>query len=322
MSFQNRIVTVFGGTGFVGRQIVRELAQLGAQVKIATRVPERGYFLKPCGHIGQVVPVVCDYSSKESVRAAIQGSHWVINCIGILHEKKRGDFDRVHAGLPGTIAKACAKNGVGRFVHISALGIEKASSRYAISKKEGEKAVRSAFPKATILRPSVIFGPDDNFFNMFAGMAEILPFLPLIGGGETRFQPVYVGDVADAVVKSLTLPEESKENPLGKTYALGGPHVMSFREIYETLFRETGRRRALVALPWGIAKIQASFMEFLPNPPLTRDQVEQLKYDSIVPEGADTLDNLGITPTAADLILPRYLSRYRPGGRFGKARSA
>lgn len=316
MSLQNKIVTVFGGTGFIGRHIVRDLAQKGALIKIATRVPERTYFLKTSGAVGQIAPLTCNYADEASVKAAVQGSDFVINCIGILQEKKKGQFDRLQAALPGTIARACAECGVERFVHISALGIEGANSRYSASKREGEAAVLAAFPKASILRPSVVFGPDDNFFNRFAAMAEILPALPLIGGGHTRFQPVYVGDVAQAALACLTLAAE------GRIYELGGPEVLSFQEIYEMLFRATGRRRTLVSLPWSLAKMQASFMAFLPNPPLTCDQVEQLKTDSIVSENSLGLKDLAITPTAPELVLPRYLARFKPGGRFGKPNAA
>jgi NADH dehydrogenase len=315
MSYQNKIVTVFGGTGFIGRNIVRDLAQRGAQIKIATRVPEHAYFLKPCGSVGQVVPIACD-GSDGSVEAAVRGSDFVINCIGILNEKKKGQFDKIQARLPGVIGRAAAKAGVRRLVHISALGIEGSNSRYAASKREGEAAVIAAFPTATILRPSIVFGPDDAFFNRFASMAQILPALPLIGGGQTRFQPVYVGDVAEAAIRCLTLPTE------GQVYELGGPEVMSFRQIYETIFRITGRRRALVSLSWGMAKVNASFMAILPNPPLTTDQVEQLKTDSVVGKDAKGFSDLSLTPTAAELILPGYLSRFKLGGRFGKANAA
>lgn len=322
MDLQTKIVTVFGGTGFVGRNIVRDLAQQGARIKIATRVPEHAYFLKPCGVVGQIVPFACNYADEKSIKAAIQGSDYVINCIGILHERKKGDFDRVHTGLPGTIARTAQECGVERLVHISALGIENSHSHYAASKREGEKAVLSAFPKATILRPSVIFGPEDDFFNRFATLSEILPALPLIGGGHTKFQPVYVGDVAAAALHALTLPADDANTPQGRIYELGGPEVLNFREIYETLFRVTGRRRMLVTLPWGLAKIKASFMGFLPNPPLTKDQVEQLKVDSVVTDGALTLDTLGVRATSLELVLPRYLNRFKPGGRFGKANAA
>lgn len=317
MSLNDKIITIFGGTGFIGRQIVGDLAAAGARIKVATRVPESAFFLKTAGNVGQITPILCDYFDEESIRDIVQGSDAVINCVGILYEKKHGRFAYTHGDLPGVIGDAARKHKVPRLIHLSALGIVGSNSRYAASKRDGEKNLLAAFPKATILRPSVVFGTDDNFFNMFAGLAQILPALPLIGGGHTRFQPVYVGDVASAVLAALEKPETA-----GKTYELGGPDILTFRQIYETLFRETGRKRCLVSLPWGLAKVQAGFMELMPKPALTRDQVEQLKVDSVVGDKAKTLDDLGISATPLSLILPRYLSRFKPGGRFGKQESA
>ena len=312
MTMKKKIATIFGGTGFVGRQIVRELAKTGVVVKIATRVPERAYFLRPAGTVGQIVPFQCDYSDAESIAEAVQDSDFVVNCIGILFEKgKAQKFQNAHVDVPAMIAAACAKAGVEKLVHISALGVDKSASKYAKTKLEGEQAVLSNFPEATILRPSVIFGEDDAFFNMFAEMARFAPALPLIGGGQTKFQPVFVGDVADAVMVSLKSADAQ-----GQIYELGGPEIVSFKDIYERLFRYTGRRRCLVNLPFGLAKVQATFLSVLPHPPLTRDQVESLKTDNIVSEAAQGLADLGITPTAMDLILPTYLESYRAGGRF------
>jgi len=303
---------VFGGTGFIGRQVVRELAERGYRIKIATRVPERAYFLKPCGQVGQIVPVPCDYQDPKSIAEVIKDCDAVVNTIGILYQQgKHSRFKKIHAELPSTIAKACAKAGVESFVHISALGADKAGSRYARSKLEGEKAVRSNFKQATILRPSIVFGEDDSFFNMFAKMAGVLPALPLIGGGKTKFQPVYVGDVADAVMKAIEKPEAQ-----GKIYELGGPEVKTFKELFELMFKYTGQRRALVPLPFFVAKIEALFLQLLPKPLLTPDQVESLKSDNVVQGGALTLSDLGIEPHSLDSILPTYLEQYRPGGRF------
>lgn len=314
MNMKNKIATVFGGTGFVGRQVVRELAARGVIIKVATRVPERAYFLKPDGAVGQIVPFICDYSDEKSLAAAIEGSDFVINCIGILFEKgKHRKFNKIHTDLPVAIAALCAQSGVSRLVHISALGVDQGTSKYAKTKLEGEKGVLANFPKATILRPSVIFGEDDSFFNMFAEMARYAPVLPLIGGGKTKFQPVYVGDVARAVMAALENPQTQ-----GQIYELGGPEVLSFQEIYERLFRYTGRKRCLVSLPYGLAKVQASFMSVLPQPPLTPDQVESLKTDTIVSPAAQGLADLGVSPTALDVILPTYLKRYRVGGRFAE----
>ena len=314
MSVKNKVATVFGGTGFVGRQIVRELAGRGYRIKVASRVPERAYFLKPAGVVGQVVPFQCEYSNSDSIAQAVAGADVVVNCIGILFEKgKKNSFQHAHVDVPASIAGACKKAGVRHFVHVSALGADKAESRYAKSKFEGEKAVLSNFPDATILRPSVIFGEDDEFFNMFAEMARYVPVLPLIGGGETKFQPVYVGDVADAVMVAI-----DDRAACGRIYELGGPEVITFKEVYERVFRYTNRRRALMHVPFGLAKVQATFLSVLPHPPLTRDQVESLKTDNVVSDDAQGLEDLNVKPTAMDLILPRYLERYRAGGRFAE----
>lgn len=313
---------IFGGTGFIGTQIVRELAARGVRIKVATRTPESAYFLRPCGSVGQIVPYQCDYSEAESIRKAVSGCDYVINCTGILFEKKKSSFERVHVDVPAAIAKACVDEGVERFVHISALGIEASTSKYANSKFQGEKAVKNAFPAVSILRPSVVFGEDDDFFNKFASMAPLVPFLPLIGGGYTKFQPVYVGDVADAVIACLILPTMGQDNPQGKTYELGGPDVVSFKDIYETMFEYTENPRPLVNLPWGLAKAQAAMLSLLPTPILTCDQVESLKTDNIVGKDALTLASLGVKGTAMRSILPTYLSRYQPGGRFAKIKKA
>lgn len=317
MTVNNKVACVFGGTGFVGRQVVRELAEKGFVVKVATRVPERAYFLKPAGAVGQVVPFQCDYRDGESIAAAVKGATYVVNCVGLLFEKgKRQKFQYMHVDLPAMIASACKKAGVQRFVHISALGIEQATSKYAKTKLEGEKAVLANFPQASILRPSVIYGEDDAFFNMFAELSRYSPVLPLIGGGQTKFQPVYVGDVADAVMAALNKPETQ-----GQTYELGGPEVVSFKEIYQHLFEYTGRRRCLMNLPFVLAKVQATFLSILPHPLLTRDQVESLKTDTIVSKTAQGLSDLGVVPTAMDVILPTYLESYRSGGRFADIQS-
>ncbi len=307
-----KTAAIFGGTGFIGSQAVRLLAKQGFIVKVAARVPERAYDLKPCGHVGQVVPLACDYSDPAAIRAAVAGSDCVINCTGILFERGRTTFDAIHATLPRVIAEACRETGAARFVHISALGAEQGTSRYARSKKAGEEAARASFPAVTILRPSVVFGPDDDFFNKFAHMARFLPALPLIGGGHTKFQPVYVGDVARAVMAALTQPGAA-----GRTYELGGPDIVDFRRIYEMLFEMTGRRRHLVTLPWGLAKIDGAILSLLPKPPLTADQVESLKTDTVVSNGAAGLQDLGIAPTSMAQILPGYLEHYRAGGKFG-----
>ncbi|MAE50687.1 MAG: NAD-dependent dehydratase [Micavibrio sp.] len=313
---------IFGGTGFIGTQIVRELAAHGVRIKVATRVPESAYFLRPCGSVGQVVPFPCDYSDPQSIEQAVSGCDYVVNCIGILFEKKKNSFQRIHSDIPAAIAQACAKEGVERFVHVSALGIEASTSRYASSKFDGEKAVRAAFPQASIVRPSIVFGEDDDFFNKFARMAPIVPFLPLIGGGQTKFQPVYVGDVSDAVMACLMNPSAGADNPQGKTYELGGPDVVTFKDLYEIMFEYTHDPKPLVTLPWAIAKIQGAIFSLMPTPLLTPDQVESLKTDNVVTEDALSLETLGIESTAMSSILPHYLSRYQPGGRFANVKEA
>lgn len=322
MSIRTKTATVFGGTGFVGRYVVRALAYEGYLVKIATRVPERGYFLRPYGSVGQIVPLHCDYQDEASIDRAVSGADVVVNCVGILYERRKGDFQRVHVDFAGRIARSCARLNVQRLVQISALGADRAASRYAKTKLAGEKAVLDAFPKATILRPGVIFGEEDRFFNLFACMAKYLPFMPLIGGGKTQFQPVYIGDVARAVMAALTLPPQGTDNPQGVIYELGGPETVSFREIYERIFAWTGMRRWLVPLPFALAKIQAWFLQILPKPLLTPDQVTGLKTDNVVTAGAPGLEALGVMPTGMALIVPPYLERFRKGGRFSDIKTA
>ena len=306
--------TVFGGTGFIGTQIVRELAKRGVRIKVATRVPERAYDLKPCGAVGQIVGIACDYRDEVSIANAVAGSDIVINCIGVLYQRGKSTFDHAHTDIPAMIAKACKTHKVLSFIHISALGCDIGTSRYAASKLAGEKAVKKAFKNVTILRPSVVFGENDNFFNMFAGMVQIMPSfvpLPLIGGGKTMFQPVFVGDIADAAMVCL-----DHHQTQGKIFELGGTQVLDFKEIYQKLFHYIGQKQPLIKLPFWLAKCEAFFLQFWPTPLLTPDQVESLKTNTVVSDKALTFDDLGLNPTDMDLILPTYLERYRPGGRF------
>lgn len=298
-----KIVTVFGGTGFVGRYIVAQLAAAGALVKIVTRHTPSAYFLRTYGNPGQIVPVCSRYESDSDLARIVAGSFAVVNCLGILNERgKRSSFARLHTDIPAAIAKACATTHVSRLVHISALGVDRATSSYAITKILGESKVQQNFPDATILRPSVVFGAEDNFLNMFARLSRILPAFPLIGGGKTRFQPVYVVDIARAVVRALC-----DVHTTGQIYQLGGPEILTFRQIYERLFAYTGIRRALVPVPWWVARIQAFFMGLLPNPLLTNDQVTSLQTDNIVADGALGLADLGLVPTPMDAVVPAYL---------------
>jgi uncharacterized protein YbjT (DUF2867 family) len=309
-------VTVFGGAGFVGRTIVRELARRGALVTVGCRDVERAKFLKPMGVVGQVTPVKADVTNAGRVARAVEGADIVISLAGILHQSGRNTFDAVQASGPGVIARAAAEAGVGQLVHVSAIGADANSkSAYAASKAIGEAAAREAFPNTTILRPSIIFGPDDAFFNKFAGLAGLAPALPLIGGGHTRFQPVCVQNVAAAALAVL-----ERRDAAGKTYELGGPVVYTFRELMELMMAHTKRPRPLVHVPFWLANLQAGFLEMLPKPLLTRDQVELLKSDSVVAEDAPGLADLGIEATPCDIVLPTYLDRFRPGGRYNRSR--
>ena len=316
MTMTNPLVTIFGGTGFVGRHVVRRLADAGYTVKVATRCPESAYFLRPCGKVGQIVPFPCNYHDESSIAAAVKGSQMVVNCIGILYERRKSRFEQAHVTIPRHIAQACKNGGVARLVHISALSADKSASKYARTKKQGEDAIRASFPAATILRPSVVFGPEDNFFNKFARLSMLAPALPLFGGGKTKFQPVYVGDVAAAVMAALTLPAFGAQNPQGKTYELGGPEIVTLKEIFQRLFAITERRRLLVPLPWSLSKLKALFLGLLPNPVITMDQVESLKTDTVVAPDALSFANLQLVPTGMSLILPSYLGFFRRGGLF------
>lgn len=309
-------VTVFGGAGFLGRTIVRELARRGARVTVGCRDVERAKFLKPMGVVGQVTPIKADVTNAGQVARAIEGADIVISVVGILHQSRANTFDAVQASGPGIIARAAVDAGVGKMVHVSAIGADAGSrSSYACSKAIGEAAIREAFPTATILRPSIIFGADDGFFNKFAALAGLAPALPLIGGGHTRFQPVYVQDVAAAALAAL-----ERTDAAGKTYELGGPAVYTFRELMELMMAHTKRPRPLVNVPFWAASLKAGILEMLPNPLLTRDQVELLKSDNVVNEDALGLADLGVEATPCDIVLPTYLDRFRPGGRYNRSR--
>jgi uncharacterized protein YbjT (DUF2867 family) len=304
---RNRLITVFGGTGFIGRHLVRRLAARGARVLVTSRNPSRGGHLQPMGRVGQIVVERVDLASGQTLARALAGASGVVNLIGILHETRRQRFEEVQGALPGRIARAAADAGIERMVQLSAIGADPDSqSAYARSKAEGERRVREALPSATIVRPSIVIGPEDSFFNRFAEMARWLPALPLIGGGKTLFQPVYVGDVADAIVAGLQRPDTA-----GQTYELGGPQVYSFAQLMRYMLDVLGRRRLLVPLSFGMAALQARFLELLPAPPLTRDQVELLKTDNVVADGARGFADLAIAPTPIELIVPEYLARYR-----------
>ena len=303
------IATVFGGSGFIGRYVVQRLARRGFIVRVAVRDPVGAGFLKPMGAVGQIVPLFGPITDEGHVHRALEGATWAVNLVGILAEHRRGDFDRVHGEGAGRVARIAASAGVTRLVHLSAIGADPASpSAYGRSKAAGEIAARQAFPGATILRPSLVFGPEDAFFNRFAGMARLLPVMPVISGA-TRFQPVYVGDVADATLAAL-----DRADATGTIFELGGPDVRSFRELMEAVLTWTGRRRKLVNVPMGLARLQARLGELIPGKPFTRDQLLMLARDAIVSAGMPGLAELGIVPTPMDLVVPDYLARFRPGG--------
>jgi NADH dehydrogenase len=325
-------VTVFGGSGFIGRHLVARLAARGCNVRVAVRNPALANFLRPMGDVGQVTPVQVDIRDDAGVAVAVADADAVVNLVGILFERGQQGFEAIHKDGAGRIAAAAKAAGATRLIQISAIGASaRARSRYAWSKAAGEAAVLDAFSDATILRPSVIFGPEDDFFNRFAALARLLPVLPVFGcpmpalrdgaidiygDGGTRFQPVYVGDVADAIVTCL-----ARDETAGEIYELGGPAIYSFKALMELVLRETDRTCLLAPTPFWYASLAAWFLEFLPIPPLTCDQVTLLRDDNVVSGDTATLAALDITPTAAEVILPTYLDRFRRGGRFHRARA-
>ena len=307
-----KVATVFGGSGFIGRYLVQRLATDGWRVRIPARNPDSALFLKPLGDVGQIVPMAANIRNDASVRGAIEGANLVINLVGILYEKGRQSFDAVHREGAERLARISAGLRVERFLHISALGADlQSQAAYARSKAAGEAAVRVGFPSATIFRPSIVFGPEDDFFNRFARMAQMLPVLPLIGGGHTRFQPVYVGNVADALMAAVKDPTTS-----GQIFELGGPQIYTFRELMQILLAEIHRKRWLVPLPFPVALLQAAVLGLLPKPPLTVDQVKLLKRDNVVSGLFPGLPELGVRPTALEAIIPSYLDRFRRGGWY------
>ncbi len=304
---EQRVIAVFGGAGFLGRYVVQQLARAGYRLRIISRNPEIDSELYTSGDVGQISLFSADITKPESYKTALAGCYGVINLVGILFEGGKQNFTNVHSLGAEKLAIAAKAAGVSRFIHISALGVNnERGSSYARSKMLGERAVISAFPEATILRPSVLFGAEDNFFNKFAKMAGISPALPLIGGGKTMFQPVYVGDVARAIRVCLS-QDESK----GQIYELAGARTYSFKQIIEYILSQTGKKRFLVSLPFPVAAIMARFMEFFPNPMLTCDQVKSLKHNNILGQSANGLALLGIKPTPLEAVVPDYLSIYR-----------
>lgn len=321
---QPKLVTVFGGSGFVGRHVVRALARRGYRIRVAVRRPDLAGHLQPLGGVGQIAAVQANLRNRDSVDRAVKGADHVINCVGILFESGRNSFDAVQDFGARAVAEAARAEGAG-LTHVSAIGADAESeSVYARSKARAEAAIAKILPDAIIVRPSIIFGPEDDFFNKFAEMARLSPVLPLIGGGHTKFQPVYVGDVAEAVARSVDGALEP-----GKIYELGGPHVMTFRQCLEEMLKIIRRKRTLVSLPWSMAALIGRLASLVPliDPPLTDDQVKLLRSDNVVSDEAErdkrTLAGIGIRPVTVDAILPSYLNRYRPNGQYsGKGSEA
>ncbi|MEP3198543.1 MAG: complex I NDUFA9 subunit family protein [Lentilitoribacter sp.] len=321
-SNQPKLVTVFGGSGFLGRHIVRLLAKKGFRIRVACRRPDLAGHLQPLGNVGQITAVQANLRYRDSVDRAVVGADYVVNCVGILFERGRNTFDAVQAFGAKAIAEAAKAQGA-KLVHISAIGADKNSKAdYARTKAIAEEAVLKAVKDAVILRPSIVFGPEDGFFNKFADMSRLAPALPLVGGGHTKFQPVYVADVAEAVVKGVVGEIEG-----GKVYELGGPEVLSFKQCLETMLKVISRSRPLVHLPWAIASLIGSITSLIPfiDPPLTEDQMELLKSDNVVSDQAKSegrdLAGMGITPKAVETILPTYLVHFRPSGQYTKVNS-
>ena len=308
------LVTVFGGSGFVGTQIVHALARQGWRIRIASRRPGRAYETQPFGDVGQIQRVRADITDRDSVARALSGAVACVNLPGVLH----GKFQAVHVDGARNVAEACAALAVQRLVHFSALGADLDSpSRYASSKAQGEQAVRRAFPDATIMRPSIVFGPEDSFFNRFAAMASYSPVLPLFGGGGNRYQPVYVGDVAHAVARALLDPQAP-----GQTYDLAGPSTYTFKELMQIVVRETGKPRVLLPLPHAAGTLigmAGNVQGLLMTPVLTTDQALLLRVDNVASPDRPGLEALGVTPTSVEAIVPTYLWRYRKGGQFAEA---
>lgn len=309
-----RLYTVIGGSGFVGRYVVQRLARAGHRVRVGVRRPHEALFLKPLGDVGQIHLVQANIRHEGSLAAAVDGADGVVNLVGILAEGGKQKFQALQAEGAGRLASLAKQAGAQSFVQVSAIGAD-ADSRagYARSKAEGERRVREAFPEATILRPSLVFGPEDQFFNRFAGMIRAFPMVPLIAG-DTRFQPVFVGDVANAVVRAL----DPAAGAQGQLYELGGPRIYSFKELMQFIMETIQVKKPFLPIPLDIAKLQAAVLQILPNPPMTVGQMIMLEEDNIVAEDARTLNTLGLEAQSVESIVPGYLVHFRPQGQFAE----
>jgi len=313
MQNNQKIIAIFGGTGFLGKHLVRQLTRLDYRLKVATRNPYLKGYLKPLGSPGQIELFKTNIFNIEDVKQVLKNCDYAINLCGILFEKRKEKFNQIHSQFPYILSNLCNEIGIKNLVHVSALGVkENHSSKYMQSKLQGEKNIENIFKPSVILRPSVVFGPEDKFFNTFASLAQFFPFLPLIGGGKTKFSPIYCGDVAKAIVKSLEL-----NNSKCKIFELGGPSNYSFKELMEILLKEIKKKRLLINIPFSLAKFQSYFLQIFQNPLITPDQVEMLKYNNIVSGNYPTLNDLGISGTPIQNVLPKYIYRFREGGQFG-----
>jgi len=309
---KQKIATIFGASGFIGRHLIRSLTEKDFRIIAATRSPYLYGYLKPLGNPGQIDLEKVNLFEEENLRTLIKNSDVVINLVGILYENKKQKFEDIHVKFPALLTKLCNEQNIKKLVHISALGInETANSQYMQSKLKGEKNILNNFNRSVILRPSIIFGPEDKFFNQFASLAEFFPALPLIGGGLTYFQPIYVGDIAKSIVAVL-----EKEEINNNIYELGGPQTFTFKELMKILLKQIKKKRFLVPIPFSFAKFQAKILQLLPKPLLTTDQVEMLKYDNIVTNKYPTLKDLKISPKTLESVLPDYIWRFRKGGQF------
>ena len=313
MQNNQKIIGIFGAGGFLGKHLMRQLTKLDYRVKVATRNPYLKGYLKPLGNPGQIELFKTNIFNPEDVKQVLKNCDIAINLVGILHETRKQTFNQIHAQFPNLLSELCNELGVKKLVHVSALGVKEGHpSQYMQSKLQGEKNIQDTFKQSVILRPGIMFGPEDKFFNIFATLAQFSPALPLIGGGKTVFEPIYVGDVAQTIVKSLEL-----NNLKPSIYELGGANY-SFKELMQILLSEINKKRFLIPIPWGMAKFQSYFLQMLPTPLLTPDQVTMLRYDNVVSGEYKTLKNLKIKPTTIQSILPKYIYRFRSGGEFSK----
>ncbi|MDC1476259.1 complex I NDUFA9 subunit family protein [Pelagibacteraceae bacterium] len=313
MQNNQKIIAIFGAGGFVGKHLMRQLTKLDYRIKVATRNPYLKGYLKPLGNPGQIELFKTNIFNPKDIRTVLKDCDFAINLVGILNETRKQKFEQVHSQFPHLLSNLCSEIGIKNLIHLSALGVkEKHKSKYMQSKLLGEKNIQENFKPSVILRPSVIFGPEDKFFNTFASLAQFFPALPLVGGGKTKFAPIYVGDVAKAIVKTL---EQNNSEP--KIYEIGGPENYSFKELMEILLVEIKKKRFLISIPFGLAKFNSYFLQIMPNPLLTPDQVELLKYNNIISGDYPTLKDLDIKGQTIQSILSKYIYRFRTGGQFG-----